>query len=134
MRRIAVTCLLALAANGCGSDAPETRPPELRASPTTFDVAPDFRLNDSSIADPVAAATDLSVAEPVAPATDSAVTAPTDIGRCDPNYTPCVPVDSDVDCAGGRGNGPSYVRGPVKVVGTDVYGLDRDGDGTGCDR
>ncbi len=53
---------------------------------------------------------------------------------CDPNYTPCVPIDSDVDCARGRGNGPSYVKGPVRVVGRDIYGLDDDGDGTGCER
>lgn len=53
---------------------------------------------------------------------------------CDPNYSgDCVPVDTDVDCAGGSGNGPSYVEGPVRVVGTDIYGLDRDGDGVGCD-
>lgn len=52
---------------------------------------------------------------------------------CDSNYSgACVPVDSDVDCAGGSGNGPSYVAGPVYVVGSDVYGLDRDGDGVGC--
>lgn len=53
---------------------------------------------------------------------------------CDPNYSgACVPIDSDVDCAGGSGNGPSYVRGPVTVVGNDIYDLDRDGDGIGCD-
>lgn len=56
-------------------------------------------------------------------------------GNCDPNYSGgCVPIDSDVDCAGGSGNGPSYVQGPVTVVGTDIYGLDgRDGDGIGCE-
>ncbi|BBY15264.1 hypothetical protein [Mycolicibacterium litorale] len=54
--------------------------------------------------------------------------------QCDPNYSgPCVPVDSDVDCAGGSGNGPSYVSGPVTVVGDDIYDLDRDGNGTGCE-
>ena len=53
---------------------------------------------------------------------------------CDPNYEgACVPIASDVDCAGGFGNGPEYVQGPVRVVGTDIYGLDRDGDGIGCD-
>jgi hypothetical protein len=53
---------------------------------------------------------------------------------CDPNYSgPCVPVASDVDCAGGSGNGPAYVSGPVTVVGDDIYGLDRDGNGTGCE-
>jgi hypothetical protein len=44
-----------------------------------------------------------------------------------------VPIDSDVDCAGGSGNGPSYVSGPVQVIGPDVYDLDRDGDGIACD-
>jgi hypothetical protein len=54
--------------------------------------------------------------------------------RCDPNYSgACVPIASDVDCAGGSGNGPAYVQGPVQVVGTDIYGLDRDGDGIGCE-
>lgn len=53
--------------------------------------------------------------------------------ECDPNYDPCVPVASDVDCAGGSGNGPAYVQGPVTVIGTDIYGLDRDGDGIGCE-
>lgn len=55
-------------------------------------------------------------------------------GSCDPNYTgDCVPIASDVDCAAGSGNGPEYVEGPVTVVGEDVYGLDRDNDGTGCE-
>lgn len=55
--------------------------------------------------------------------------------RCDSNYTgACVPIASDVDCAGGNGNGPAYVRGPVQVVGTDHYRLDSDGDGIGCEK
>ncbi|MBM0238668.1 hypothetical protein JNW88_18680 [Micromonospora sp. ATA32] len=28
---------------------------------------------------------------------------------------------------------PAYVDGPVRVVGSDIYDLDRDGDGIGCD-
>ena len=53
---------------------------------------------------------------------------------CDPNYSgACVPIASDVDCAGGSGNGPAYVSGPVTVVGQDIYELDRDGNGTGCE-
>lgn len=52
---------------------------------------------------------------------------------CDPNYSGCVPIASDVDCAGGSGNGPAYVSGPVQVTGSDIYGLDRDGDGYGCE-
>ena len=52
---------------------------------------------------------------------------------CDPNYGGgCVPIASDVDCAGGSGNGPEYVQGPVTVIGTDIYDLHRDGDGIAC--
>lgn len=53
--------------------------------------------------------------------------------NCDPNYSGCVPIASDVDCAGGSGNGPAYVSGPVRVIGRDIYGLDRDKDGIGCE-
>ena len=53
---------------------------------------------------------------------------------CDANYSgSCVPVAFDVDCAGGKGNGPAYVSGPVVVTGEDIYGLDRDHDGIGCE-
>jgi resuscitation-promoting factor RpfB len=52
---------------------------------------------------------------------------------CDPNYSGCVPIASDVDCSGGSGNGPEYVAGPVHVTGVDIYDLDRDGDGIGCE-
>jgi hypothetical protein len=53
--------------------------------------------------------------------------------QCDPNYTGCVPIASDVDCAGGSGNGPAYVKGPVQVIGNDIYDLDKDHDGTACE-
>jgi hypothetical protein len=39
----------------------------------------------------------------------------------------------DVDCAGGGGDGPRFVRGPFKLNGPDVYGLDRDRDGIACE-
>ncbi|MBB5843046.1 hypothetical protein HD599_001369 [Conyzicola lurida] len=52
---------------------------------------------------------------------------------CDSNYSGCVPISSDVDCAGGSGNGPAYQEGIVQVLGSDIYDLDRDGDGWGCD-
>lgn len=52
-------------------------------------------------------------------------------GICDPNYAGCVPVSSsDLDC-------PDIKRlglAPVKVIGSDVHKLDRDGDGIGCDK
>ena len=52
--------------------------------------------------------------------------------NCHSSYTPCLPIVSDVDCEGGSGNGPVYT-GPVRVIGPDEYGLDRDGDGLGCE-
>ena len=54
---------------------------------------------------------------------------------CDPSYKgACLkPNVSDYDCAGGSGDGPYYVQGPITVVGDDHYGLDRDGDGIACE-
>jgi endonuclease YncB( thermonuclease family) len=55
---------------------------------------------------------------------------------CHASYTgACVPTGfSDVDCAGGSGNGPGYVSGKrFQVVGPDVYRLDSDGDGIACE-
>jgi hypothetical protein len=57
----------------------------------------------------------------------------TPIQDCTQGYDPCIPPGSDVDCAGGSGNGPRYVQGPVTVTGSDPYGLDSDHDGVGCE-
>ena len=46
-------------------------------------------------------------------------------GDCHPGYLPCVPVADSVDC--------SEIRSVVRVIGNDDYGLDRDGDGVGCE-
>jgi endonuclease YncB( thermonuclease family) len=56
-------------------------------------------------------------------------------GKCHPSYQgACLdPSVSDYDCAGGSGNGPGYVKGPIRVVGPDEYGLDGDGDGIACE-
>jgi endonuclease YncB( thermonuclease family) len=48
-------------------------------------------------------------------------------------YDPCLTPGPDVDCAGGSGDGPRYVNGPVYVNGDDPYDLDRDGDGVACE-
>jgi hypothetical protein len=58
--------------------------------------------------------------------------APAPGDSCHPSYQPCVPITSDVDCAGGSGNGPECT-GRVTVVGPDEYGLDADDDGIGCE-
>jgi hypothetical protein len=54
---------------------------------------------------------------------------------CHPSYQgACLGIGiGDYDCAGGSGNGPNYVSGPILVVGPDEFDLDRDGDGIGCE-
>ena len=55
--------------------------------------------------------------------------------ECDSNYADaCVPIASDVDCAWGSGNGPAYFDGVARVVGVDIYDLDRNGDGFACEQ
>ena len=55
--------------------------------------------------------------------------------NCHPSYEgECLTVGiGDYDCASGSGNGPNYVQGTVRVVGSDEFDLDRDGDGWGCE-
>jgi resuscitation-promoting factor RpfB len=57
--------------------------------------------------------------------------APQPTSNCTPGYSPCLPPASDYDCAGGTGDGPEFT-GPVRVTGSDPYGLDSDNDGFGC--
>lgn len=91
------------------------------------------------IQQPVAEVTSVGTRQPPPPPEPVAEPQPAPVAGgggagCDPNYDwVCVPIASDVDCAGGSGNGPAYVQGPVHVIGRDIYDLDRDGDGIGCD-
>lgn len=71
--------------------------------------------------------------EPVAPRPAPSAQQQTPRSNCDPNYSGCVPIASDVDCGGGSGNGPAYVYGSVRVIGSDIYDLDSDSDGYGCE-
>jgi hypothetical protein len=99
--------------------------------------AADKAAADKAAADKAAAdkaAADKAAADAAATAIVPKVVPAAPQNGCDPNYTGCVPVASDVDCAGGKGNGPAYVRGPVTVIGSDIYGLDSDGDGIACEK
>lgn len=88
----------------------------------------------SAVVAPVQQVTSVGTRVPYVAPAPVAAPAPAASG-CDANYSgACVPVASDVDCAGGSGNGPAYVQGPVTIMGSDVYDLDRDGDGIACDR
>lgn len=44
---------------------------------------------------------------------------------CSPDYSPCIPIAEDLDCPD--------IRVQVEVIGEDVYQLDRDGNGLGCE-
>lgn len=55
------------------------------------------------------------------------------VPRCTPGYSPCLAPAWDYDCAGGTGGGPRYT-GTVRVTSwRDIYDLDREGDGVGCE-
>jgi len=58
-----------------------------------------------------------------------------ELAGCDPNYEgECLtPGIGDYDCSGGSGDGPNYVYSSVTVVGEDVYGLDANSNGVGCE-
>ncbi len=85
--------------------------------------------------EPVAEVTAQGTRQQPAPAPAEPVPFAAAPANCDPNYAgACVPIASDVDCEGGSGDGPEYVRGPVQIVGSDIYDLDRDGDGIACDK
>lgn len=85
-------------------------------------------VSDTVTVPPVTEVTSVGTyVEPVAPPP------PASSGNCDENYADaCVPIASDVDCAGGKGNGPAYFDGVARVVGRDIYKLDGDGDGWAC--
>ena len=55
---------------------------------------------------------------------------------CHPSYRGvCLKTGiGDYDCGGGSGNGPNYVyKKNFRVVGPDVFRLDADHDGRGCE-
>ena len=133
MRRIALLLLPAalLLAVACGEE--ETTPgpavtTEAKATVTTEPLAPTNTPVQVPTNTPAPQPTNTPVPQP--PPTNTPKPPP----DCHPSYEgACLdPSCSDYDCAGGSGNGPCYT-GTVRVVGPDVYGLDRDKDGWGCE-
>ena len=136
-----------------GADAPDTNVPDPTSIPTSTPTTTSTSTVPATTAAPTTAPPTTpaptaapTTAPPTSPATTAAPTTPAPTAppstqavvapanQCDPNYSgACVPIASDVDCAGGSGNGPAYVAGPVTVIGSDIYGLDADDDGVGCE-
>lgn len=50
--------------------------------------------------------------------------------QCHSSYDPCLPIVDDLNCADVVALGAA----PVTVLGPDVYELDRDRDGIGCEQ
>jgi pyruvate/2-oxoglutarate dehydrogenase complex dihydrolipoamide acyltransferase (E2) component len=77
----------------------------------------------------------IAKALPPPPTTQPPPPPTTSARNCHPSYEgACLdPTASDYDCAGGSGNGPKYVQGPVKVRPPDPFDLDADADGLGCE-
>ena len=140
--RVAACAALLILGAGCATPAEdEASPGEVPAteaptstSSTTTRPTPTTRPAPTTTEDPLANLTPAEEAQldaflnpPPPPTTVFRAPAPS----CDPNYSGCVPIASDVDCAGGEGDGPAYT-GPTTVIGTDIYDLDSDGDGSAC--
>lgn len=129
MMRVLVLCVaLAWFGAACAQDTTSSAPLELGApsqTEPTYEYTPPPEYTP-----PVVVATRTATRRSTKPSTKKAPAR-----RCHPNYTgACLKPDSpDYDCAGGSGNGPDYVQGPVYVHGADPYGLDRDGNGVGCE-
>lgn len=143
--------LLAIALAGvflaCGEEkeASETSP-SVTARVASASATPSESAATASLATTASAApvtplpTEPLTAAPTPPPTAAPTPRPTPVpvapppASCHPSYEgACLnPNASDYDCAGGSGNGP-YYTGPVRVVGPDVFDLDRDGDGYGCE-
>jgi hypothetical protein len=77
--------------------------------------------------------TETNTSEGSPPAPELPANKPETKSSCNLNYSGCVPIASDVDCAGGSGDGPAYVSGSINVIGSDIYDLDRDHDGIACE-
>lgn len=125
------------------SESPETtqsstttsEPTTTTAPPTTTSTAPSTSAptTTTTTSPPPPPPTTAPSPPPTTEAAPPPPPPPEPASDCHPSYEPCVPSASDVDCAGGSGNGPAYASGTVNVVGPDVYDLDRDGDGVACE-
>jgi len=114
--------------SGTADGAPEAAPPTT-APPTTAKA----RVRASTTMAPPTTARVKATSPPTTRRPRPTTTRPP-APDCHPSYSGCLRIGiGDYDCAGGSGNGPNYVEGPVRVRGIDPFDLDRDGDGWGCE-
>lgn len=147
MLRLPVVGLFCLALVGfaiaCGDDSTETlddasQQPEATVAGATDTPSPSLsptpEPTDEPTPTPTLEPTLAPTLKPTPEPTQAPIVTQAPQANCHPSYQgACLdPFASDYDCAGGSGNGPKYT-GRVIVVGPDVFGLDRDNDGIGCE-
>ena len=133
-------------ATGAGADSASTTPPAAASTSTPAPAAPapTSKPEPTTKAPPASKPAPAPKPEPTTKAPPASKPAPAPkpepttkasaAPACHPSYVgACLdPTAADYDCIGGSGNGPEYT-GRVTVVGPDVFGLDHDGDGIGCE-
>lgn len=134
----AVVAVLFFAAIANGDEEPVASPTADETTTTVADLPTSTTTTTTTPPPTTTTTTTVAQPPPPGPATEQPAAPPPAADpapqqECDPNYSGCVPIASDVDCAGGSGNGPAYVEGPIRVIGTDKYDLDRDGNGIACE-
>ncbi len=136
-----LACLLA----GCGGGGSESATPTTTTAAPTTTQAPTTTTAPPTTAAPTTT-TPRATTTTRRPTTTTRKATPTTrratpttaapARNCDPAYPDACLHDGigDYDCAGGSGNGPNYVEGPIRVLPPDPFDLDRNGDGVGCER
>jgi hypothetical protein len=131
-------CCVGTVIAGNGNEA-SVSTPDAGAAPASPSPRPTRPASPSPVRSPSPEASPARpAAEPEAGADRAAAAAAAPAGDCAAYADSagwCVDGIGDYDCAGGSGNGPGYAPEGVRVVdpGHDPFGLDRDGDGIGCD-
>ena len=115
-------------ATGAGADSASKTPPAAASTSTPAPAAPSptSKPEPTTKAPPASKPAPAPKPEPTTKASAAPACHPSYVGAC------LDPTAADYDCIGGSGNGPEYT-GRVTVVGPDVFDLDRDGDGIGCE-
>ena len=133
---VCAVLIIAVACGG-GGDADDGQTPSPAPSPTTEPPAPSMTptVEPEPTPTPLPPEPTPTPRPPPPQPTPTEPPPPPPQANCDPSYpSVCIPVGSaDYDCAGGSGNGPNYIAGPITVLPPDPHGLDSDGDGVGCE-
>ena len=136
MKKLALALIiLGLVAAGCDTNSAQPSPQIQSNEQPSQDLPakePDSPLNLPPTSAPIIPVTTPKLNSTPSPS-PTPKPSPAPALSCDSNYSGCVPIASDVDCAGGSGDGPAYVKGPITVIGTDKYRLDSDHDGVACE-